>query len=63
MDKDAGRSEEVMSEEQARVLKRLAEQAFEPEAFNERLTRAEAQLRIAALTAKLKLQGEPPHPR
>ena len=55
--------EETMTDAQASTLKKLAEDAFEPEAFNQRLTRAEAPLRIAALTAKLRLQAEPPHTR
>jgi hypothetical protein len=49
-----------MTAEQAATLKRLA-QADELEAFQPNLTRAEADLRIAILTAKLKLLGEPPH--
>jgi len=39
----------------------LAEAAYELEAFQPNLTRAEADLRIAMLTAKLKLLDEPPH--
>ena len=35
--------------------------AYELDAFKPNLTRAEADLRIAALAAKLKLLGEPPH--
>ncbi|HEU5018036.1 MAG TPA: DUF3072 domain-containing protein [Pseudolabrys sp.] len=50
-----------MSAEQRACLKRLAETAYEPEAFSEHLTRTEAELRIATLTAKLKRLGEPPH--
>jgi hypothetical protein len=50
-----------MTVEQAVTLKRLAEAAYELEAFQPNLTRAEADLRIAMLTAKLKLLGEPPH--
>ena len=50
-----------MTPEQAAKLKRLAEDAYELEAFQPNLTRAEADLRIAALAAKLKLLGEPPH--
>jgi hypothetical protein len=37
----------------------LAEAAYERDAFKPYLTRAEADLRIAALAAKLKLLGEP----
>jgi hypothetical protein len=47
--------------EQAATLKRLAEAAYELEAFQPNLTRAEADLRIAMLTAKLKLLDGPPH--
>jgi hypothetical protein len=50
-----------MTAEQAATLKRLAEAAYELETFQPNLTREEAGLRIAMLTAKLKLLGEPPH--
>ncbi len=50
-----------MTVEQAATLKRLAEAAYELEAFQPNLTRAEADLRIAMLTAKLKLLDGPPH--
>ena len=49
-----------MTAEQAATLKRLAEAAYELDAFKPKLTRAEADLRIAMLT-KLKLLAEPPH--
>ena len=49
-----------MTAEQAATLKRLAEAAYEL-AFKPNLTRAEADVRIAMLTAKLKLLDEPPH--
>jgi hypothetical protein len=52
---------QLMTAEQAATLKRLAEDAYERDAFKPNLTHAEADLRIAALTAKLKLLGEPPH--
>jgi hypothetical protein len=52
---------EPMTAEQAATLKRLAETAYEREAFKPNLTRAKADVRIATLTAKLKLLGEPPH--
>jgi hypothetical protein len=42
-------------------LKRLEKTAYELDAFKPNLTRAEAGLRIAALTAKLKLLDGPPH--
>ena len=50
-----------MTAEQAKTLRRLAEAAYELEAFKPNLTRADADLRIAALTAKLKLLDGPPH--
>jgi hypothetical protein len=50
-----------MTVEQAATLKGLAEAAYELEAFKPKLTRAEADQRIAMLTAKLKLLDEPPH--
>ena len=50
-----------MTAEQAVTLKRLAEAAYELDAFKPNLTRAEADVRIAMLTAKLKLLDEPPH--
>jgi hypothetical protein len=50
-----------MTAEQAALLERLARDAYEPEAFSPHLTRGEAQRRIVALNAKLKLQDEPPH--
>jgi hypothetical protein len=49
-----------LTAEQAATLKRLAEAAYELDAFRPNLTRAEADLRIAMLTAKLKLLGGPP---
>ena len=53
--------DEPMTTEQGATLKRLAEAAYELDAFKPNLTRAEADRRIAALTAKLKLLGGPPH--
>ena len=50
-----------MTPEQAATLKRLAIAAYELDAFKMNLTRSEADLRIAALTAKLKLLDGPPH--
>jgi DUF3072 family protein len=50
-----------MTAQQAATLKQLAEAAYDLEAFQPNLTRAEADLRIAMLTAKLKLLDEPPH--
>ena len=50
-----------MTAEQAATLKRLAEAAYELDAFKPNLTQDEADLRIAMLTAKLKLLDGPPH--
>jgi len=50
-----------MSAEQAARLKQLSIDAYEPDAFHEILTQAEAERRIATLSAKLKLLDEPPH--
>ena len=54
-------ADQPMTAEQAATLKRLAEAAYELEAFQPNLTHAEADLRISMLTAKLKLLDEPPH--
>ena len=54
-------ADESMTAEQAAMLKRLAEAAYELDAFKPNLTRTEAEIRIAMLTAKLKLLDEPPH--
>jgi hypothetical protein len=50
-----------MTAEQTALLKQLARDAYEPEAFSAQLTRGEAQRRIITLDAKLELQDEPPH--
>jgi hypothetical protein len=50
-----------MSQDQCALLRKLAFDAFEPEAFNEHLTQTEAAMRIAMLQAKRKLMDEPPH--
>jgi hypothetical protein len=50
-----------MTEEQTAILRRLAEEALEPEAFSRRLSSGEAQRRIEALREKLRLQDGPPH--
>jgi hypothetical protein len=52
---------EPMTEAQAGELKRLAQDALEPEAFDASLTQAQAARRIDALRAKLALQDGPPH--
>ena len=46
---------------QEATLKRLAQDAYELDAFKPNLTRTEADIRVAMLTAKLKLLDEPPH--
>jgi hypothetical protein len=61
VEEDAMTANRPMTAEQAATLKRLAEAAYELDAFKPNLTRAEADLRIAMLTAKLKLLGGPPH--
>lgn len=58
---DAVAATQRMTTEQAATLKRLATAAYELDAYKSNLTRAEASLRIAALTAKLTLLDGPPH--
>ena len=50
-----------MTPKQASVLRKLAFDAYEPEAFSSQLTAAEAEQRIGVLQAKLRLMSEPPH--
>ena len=50
-----------MTVAQAATLKKVAQAAYEPDAFKPNLTRPEADKRIAMLTAKLKLLDGPPH--
>jgi hypothetical protein len=50
-----------MTPEQANLLRKLAHEAYEPEAFRPELTRERAEQRIGVLQAKLKLLSEPPH--
>jgi len=54
-------SEAPMTKAQAARLKSLSKEAFELDAFKPELTRAEAELRIKSLSAKLRLLDEPPH--
>jgi hypothetical protein len=54
-------TERLMTAAQEATLKRLAQAAYELEAFKPNLTRTEADQRIAVLTAKLKLLDGPPH--
>jgi hypothetical protein len=51
----------VMTPEQASLLRKLAFDAYEPDAFSSELTAAEAEQHINVLRAKLKLISEPPH--
>jgi hypothetical protein len=51
----------LMTAAQAATLKRLAQDVYELDAFKPNLTRTEADIRIAMLTAKLKLLDGPPH--
>ena len=48
-------TDELMTVVQAATLKKLAQDAYELDAFKPNLTRPEADKRIAMLTAKLKL--------
>ena len=50
-----------MTVEQTALLKQLALEAYELDAFGCHLTQAEVNIRIATLAAKLKLLDEPPH--
>jgi hypothetical protein len=54
--------QEPMTGAQTSYLKTLSEEAREPDAFDEALTKAEASKRIDALKAKLGLMSNPPHP-
>jgi hypothetical protein len=53
--------DDPMTGAQASYLKTLSEEARDPQAFSENLTKAEASKRIDALKAKIGLQPEPPH--
>ena len=50
-----------MTTQQSALLRQLAHDGYETDAFSEHLTQAEAGKRIAMLQAKLKLLDEPPH--
>jgi len=50
--------EEPMTGAQTSYLKTLSEEAREPEAFGDDLTKAEASRRIDALRAKLGMEGQ-----
>ncbi|MGB7257478.1 MAG: DUF3072 domain-containing protein [Pseudolabrys sp.] len=58
---EASGAHERMTAGQAERLKALAHDAYEPEAFSPSLTAAEAERRIATLSAKLTLLDGPPH--
>ena len=58
---EAMANNQPMTPEQAATLKRLAQLAYELDAFKPNLTSAEADRRIAALNGKLKLLDGPPH--
>jgi DUF3072 family protein len=53
--------DDPMTSAQAARLRWLAEETFELEAFHPHITSAEAERRIEALSAKLRLQDGPPH--
>ncbi len=50
-----------MTAQQSALLRQLAHDGYETDAFSEQLTQAEAGKRIAMLQAKLRLMDEPPH--
>jgi hypothetical protein len=54
-------ADKPMTPKQAATLKKLAEAAYELDAFKPNLTRREADIRMAMLAAKLKLLDGPPH--
>jgi len=54
-------SREPMTGAQADSLRRLAEEIKEPQAFNEGLSRREAERRIYRLRERLRLGDLPPH--
>lgn len=58
---DAPAEEPPMTTDQLKVLKQLAQNNYEIDAYSPNLTRDQIEWRIAALKAKLKLLDEPPH--
>lgn len=50
-----------MTAQQRELLRRLARDGYELDAFSAQITQAEAAKRIAMLQAKLRLLDEPPH--
>jgi hypothetical protein len=61
MTKETNAAVDRMTATQAALLRKLAFDAYEPEAFQPNLTQTEAELRINMLRAKLKLMDGPPH--
>jgi hypothetical protein len=53
--KYGGVHQQPMTDAQALKLKKLSEEAYQPRQFEESLTRAEADRRIAALEAEIEL--------
>lgn len=51
-----------MTADQAALLKQLAIEAYELDAFQQHMTQRDAAQRILMLRAKLKLMDGPPHP-
>ena len=51
----------VMTSKQQTLLRSLAADAYELEAYSVHLTEVEAEQRIEMLRAKMKLLSEPPH--
>jgi hypothetical protein len=51
----------LMTSEQRTLLRQLAHDGYEPEAFSDQLTQHEAAKRIIMLQAKLRLMDGPPH--
>ena len=58
---DRASGDEPMTGAQASYLKTLSEEAYENDAYDPALTKAEASRRINALMAKLAKLDEPPH--
>ena len=56
-----GSGDEPMTDARASYLRTLSQQAYEPDAFSEHLSAAEASKRIDILKAKLELFDGPPH--
>jgi hypothetical protein len=61
MAKETTAAVDHMTATQSVVLRKLAFDAYEPEAFQRHLTQTEAEQRINMLRAKLKLMDGPPH--